>query len=496
LPGIEAESTSAPATQATTEPTTAPSAQTVAAATPKETTPQPAKKPTSEIRVDQLLISGIDFIAEDQTMTPPLIVPLNALDVEVRDFSTLAPYEDKPIRFNALVNAGKVPLPRKVEGPNGASGQAQESRELFAQASANGQLSLYPTPHGWIKTSVSSLELAALKGAAKEAGVTLTGGVYDSTADARLPGDGMIHTSSRFVFTDLSLSEPPQGPIFRLLHLPAPLDVVIGALQDQEGSITVPIDVPVPVQVGKLSVGDLVGPAIGAFGSIVATAIASAPLKAVGGVGDLLGLGGNKKQAPEPPIILPFEPGFTGLSPADQAQIAALVLRMKKDDSLNLVIHHDLGGGDLTIADKRSNPSIQDAQNMAEQLRQQQLDALQQRSALAGVARAELAWGSSSEADLTIQKLRALDQQVAQNDDALDRLYGILRPGADRQAARRTRGACLEYARERLDAVKQALIAAGLKDMDRVHMANPQFAQAQGDDGGKVVVTLVPKKKE
>ena len=85
---------------------------------------------------------------------------------------------------------------------------------------------------------------------------------------------------------------------------------------------------------------------------------------------------------------------------------------------------------------------------------------------------------------------------MAQNDDALDRLYGLLRPGADRQAARRTRGACLEYGKERLDAVKQALTAAGLTDMDRVHMANPKFEQVPGDEGGKVVVTLVPKKKD
>jgi hypothetical protein len=169
---------------------------------------------------------------------------------------------------------------------------------------------------------------------------------------------------------------------------------------------------------------------------------------------------------------------------------------MKKDDSLNLVIHHELGGGDLKVAQERANPSLQDAQNLAEQLRQQQLNALQQRSALAGTARAQLAWGSAQAADATIEQLRALDQQVARNDDAMDGLYGMLRPGAEHQAARRTRGAGLEYGRERLDAVKQALVTAGLTDMDRVHMANPQFAQVPGDEGGKVVVTLVPKKKD
>jgi hypothetical protein len=520
LPQTQAESTSVASTQATSQPTTQtvrntdvqpPTTQVIAFAKNTAATQPLPKKPAGEIRVDQLLISGVDFVAEDQTMTPPLIVPLNALDVEVRDFSNFAPYEDKPIRFNALVNAGKVPLPKKLEGSGigGALGDAAkmmagghvqtkpqvENRELFAQASANGQIGLFPTAHGWIKTSVSGLELAGLSGVAREEGVTLTGGVFDSTADARLPGDGTIRTNSHFTFTDLALSEPPNGPIFRFLHLPAPLDVVVGALQDQEGSITVPIAVPVPMQVGKLSVSDLVGPAVGAFGSIVATAIASAPLKAAGGFADLLGLGGNKKHAPEPPIVLAFEPGYTGLSPEDHEAIATIAQRMIKDKSLNLVVRHELGGGDLAVADERANPSKQDAQNLAERLRQQQMDALQQRSNLAGIARAELAWGSSDAADATIDRLRNLDRQVAQNDDAMDRLYALLRPGADRQSQRRTRGACLEYGHDRLAAVKHALEAAGLADMDRVHIASPQFEQATGDAGGTVVVTLVPKKK-
>jgi hypothetical protein len=482
--------------QATSQPTTE-----VATTAPSAPAPAPVlasvppTKPTSEIRVDQLLISGVDFVASDETLDPPLIVPINSLDVEVRDFTTLAPYEDKTMRFNALVSADKVPiLPRDATDSHSTT-QPMEHRELFAQASANGQLSLYPQPHGWIKTSLSGLELGALRGAAKAFGVTLTAGSFDSTADAKLPGDGQIHTSSRFVATDLSLSEPPQGPLFRLLKLPAPLDVVIGALQDQEGSITVPIDVPVPMDPKNLSVGTFVGPALGAFTSIIVTAVASAPLKAAGALGDVFGMGGNKELKPEPPVVLPFDPGNTDLSSADRAQIIALVKRLKDDDSLNLTIRHDLGGGDLSIANQRANPSAQDALYLAGQIRQQQLNLLQQRSNIAGTARAQLAWGSGQLASTTIEQLRTLDQQAAANDDAMDRLYGILKPGADRQASRRTRGACLEYGRERLDAVKQAFAAAGLTNLDRVHFANAKFAQATGDAGGQIVITLVPKTK-
>ena len=50
--------------------------------------------------------------------------------------------------------------------------------------------------------------------------------------DAVRPGgaspSGSIALNSKFVLTDLSLSEPPNGLIYRALKLPAPLDAAIG----------------------------------------------------------------------------------------------------------------------------------------------------------------------------------------------------------------------------------------------------------------------------
>ena len=470
------------ATQPTTETTTAPLSDPTTAPSMR---PQ---KPTAEIRVDQLVVNDLDFRVEDRTVSPPLIVPLNGLDVEVRDFTNLAPYEDRPLRFTALVNAGKVPLPQK-KNP-----QVMEQRELFAQASANGSIGLYPAPNGFIKTSVGGFELGSLMSEAAQYKVKLSDGVFDSTVDAKLPGDGSIQTRARFVFTDLILSEPANGPISQFLHLGAPLDVVVGALQDPDGSITIPLDFP--VKSGQLSPMALAGPAVGAFASIAATAIASAPLKAASAVTDLLGFGGKKVEAPEPPIALHFDSGDTTLNGEDLAAIAQLKARLTKDPALTVVIKHLLGGGDVKQAETRSNPSPEDARYLAEQMRQQQLASAELRSNLAGIARSDVERGAESSADDTLARLKQVDARMARTDDAMDRLYELLRPGADRLASRRTRSTCLEYGKNRLAAIQSALLDHAPADIaDRIHLLTPQYSQPADDAGGTVLVQLIPKKK-
>src|SRR5262249_11739458 len=111
-----------PSTQPATQPTVAakPSTQPVVAkAEPAKPTTAPvvvASKPSGEVRIDKLLISGLDAQFEDRASDPPMMIPLNGLDVEVRDFSTLAPYEDRPIKFSAVLNAGKVKLRKPEQG--------------------------------------------------------------------------------------------------------------------------------------------------------------------------------------------------------------------------------------------------------------------------------------------------------------------------------------------------------------------------------------------
>ena len=83
----------------------------------------------------------------------------------------------------------------------------------------------------------------------------------------------------------------------------------------------------------------------------------------------------------------------------------------------------------------------------------------------------------------------------------MDRVYDLLRPGADRQADRRTRAAALDIGRQRLDVVRTALMqasaAAGVRDADQrvrvVRASLPAADEAKAE--GKVTFTMLQKKK-
>jgi hypothetical protein len=455
-------------------------------------TPPPSTKPQGEIRIDKLLVSGLDLRLEDRTMKPTFLFPLNGLDLDVRDISTLMPYEDKTCRFSMIVNGGKVPL-RKRDQPAGKN--EMEDRDLLSQVELTGRVSLYPQPKGWIKSTVSGFDLAALEGPANTLGETLKGGTYDSTVDAEMHGDGYATTHSRFSVTDVSLSEPPNGFLFSLLHLPAPLDVAIGLVQDQDGSITLPVDHRFALD--HVSGGDIAAVIGGAIGPIVTTAITSKAVEAVNVVGDIFGGGKEDNKDELNPVALNFSPGDTSFNSEDLSKIQELLGRLKKDDQLEITLHHNLGGGDVTRATVLANPSVDDSQNLAYQLRLKKVDLLTARAAAAAEARAQLASGFGADANSAVERLRDLDRAVAANEDALDHVYELLRPGAGRQASRRTRGASLQIGYDRLVEVRDALIAAGpLGTAGRIKITHPTFNPDQSGNGGNVTIMPNIKKKQ
>src|SRR5262249_40512112 len=120
-------------------------------------------------------------------------------------------------------------------------------------------------------------------------------------------------------------------------------------------------------------------------------------------------------------------------------------------------------------------------------------------------ARGELAVRTEKQAKATLDQLRELDRQIAQAEDALDGVYEMLKPGADRQADRRTRAAAIEIGQARLDAIKAALLAENLPNAaERVRATRAQFAPAEGidagnngssgNDGGRVLLIVTKKK--
>ncbi len=485
-----------PTTSPTTLPTNVPANEAVATAAPPTTM---ASASTGEIRIDRLLINGSDLRLEDHAVNPPLIVPLKSLDVEIRDFSTAALHEDRPMRFNAVLEADKVLLPKLTTGnvgkpANPPTSQETEQRELFSQITSSGSISLYPTLHGYAKTAINGVELSAFQGEAGALGVDLAGGIFDADINTRFRDEGSLDVRSKFVFTDLRLTEPAHGPIQTHLGLSAPMDVILPALRDPDGGITVPLNIP--LEKGKVSTGDLIGAASGALAQIMVTAVASAPVKAVGGVTDMLHLGGQAK-ATEPKIVkITFSPGDATLSQDGQRQIDDLIKLMHKDKNAQATIRGELSADDLTVANERANPTPEDSRALADELRVERSQLVEQRAAIAAKATAELT-ASSENSKQSLDQLSDLNRQINATDDAMDQLYDMLRPGAANQATRRARAASLKIDELRLKVVDDALVAANLPDAsDRIQKTAATDKLSDTGDTGAVTITVVQRKRQ
>ncbi len=484
-----------------TGPTTMPGSGTVVAK-------GPAMRPAGEIKLDALIVSGLNFRIEDRTVDPPLVMPITAMDLEARDLSNYLLYDaDKSTRFSLLINAGKITLPKPVKklGIAGALGDLAggdkakpeaaetEDRELFSQVTASGKLSLYPTPKGWIKTSLSGLELAALAGEAKQAGFGLSAGIFDADVDARFLTDGALDVRPTFVFTDLGIADPPKGPVERHLHLPAPLDAVIAILQDASGQISVPLRFT--MKPGQTSSEGIAGSAVGAFVEIVAKALLSSPLKAVGGVASLIGIDlGGQKRLPPPPLSISFEPAATTFRYSNGGLPPGLLQRLREDKTVQITLRHDLGAGDLTRAEERANPNGDDAQALAYQLRQTKMELLKERAQVAGQARGEIVSGSDAAA--TLDRLRGIERELSTTEDGLDDLNNLARPGAGRQAKRRTRAACIAIGEQRLIEIYEQLLNSGISNItERINVTHAKFNPDDSLDGGAVTITMSLKGK-
>jgi hypothetical protein len=513
--GIHAAGFVIPLKKATTQPAGEEKNREVAAAPPtKEAGPTtaptaPPQRPKSEIRLDHLTVTGIDFVVRDVTTNPNTLVPLDGLDVDVRDVSSQMPWTGKPVRFNVLVTSGKVPMPPRKSDTSGgllklASDQpttapASEMRDLFSQVAANGAVAIKPLGNsfvldGWAKTTVNGFELLGVRGLAEQEKVTIGDGIFDEVTDIKFQPTGDIETQNSIVFTNLSLSEPPGGPIQSALKIQAPIDLAIKGVKSVDD--TIKLNIPVPIKNGNLSYESVVLPALGQVGKILGMAPVNVTLNVVKGAGEMLGLGGDKKKIVEETVALRFAPGYAGLDEGALGALSALANRMKKEGELELQVRHELTEGDISRATVRANPTPEESRAIAQQLRAEKAQLLERRAILAGTARGQLGSRPEASAEATLQSLQAIDRQIAQTENAMDQLYDMLRPNADRQADRRTRAAALDIGRQRLAAVKNALIAAGVQGADtRIHQTNPVFNPTDSPQGGLVVITLVPKKK-
>ncbi len=96
------------------------------------------------------------------------------------------------------------------------------------------------------------------------------------------------------------------------LKIQAPIDVAIKAVKSVDD--TIKMTIPVPIKHGDVSYGAVVGPALGQVAKILGMAPINATVNAVKGVGEAMGLGGDKKKIVEETVALRFAPGYAGLN--------------------------------------------------------------------------------------------------------------------------------------------------------------------------------------
>ena len=327
------------------------------------------------VRVDQILVNGIDFTFVDRTTDPTMYIPLTGLDVELRDFATRSAKTTKPIRFNAILTAGEVSLNKKngkqvadsndlaevksaEPRPLPKDSDAMEKRLLFQELTATGRLALYPRLDGWMKAGLSGLELVNFKGTAGQVGVTLNDGILDASVDMRFRGEGAVSTRTQFVFTDLSLTEPPDGFLLQLLSLPTSLDTVLFILQDSDGAIRLPL--AFKIDEDGLSRGQMTSAAIGATAALIANAVASSPFRVAGTVGDILGTDEEEEKTELNTYVLQYAPGVTVVSREQLQEFERLLAPLRKEKNVTATIRHQLGGGDIEHADSLVNLSPKD----------------------------------------------------------------------------------------------------------------------------------------
>lgn len=445
----------------------------------------------SEMRIDRLTVSDADFSFEDRIGKPATILPINALDVEVKGLDSEALTQPRPIRFSAIVGAGQVALP-PLQAKNG---QTTEMRPVFAEASAIGDLVLVPKPSGYLKLSLSGLELGSIRGLAEEQNIKLTSGTFDFRADVRMAGTDSFRARMYPTFNNLRVTEPPKGPIEKILKLPVPLDVALAAVEDTDGSITFPLTVP--YQAGKLDIGTIAGSAVGSVSEVFAQSIAAAPLKAAKMIGNIAGLDtSSSRLKPIPPVFIHFAPGESELTAEQRATLDQLLNRLGRDSTLEVTIQQTLAPDDIDRARQRSNPGRGDSLEIAQWLRQRKFDLQSRQALLSSQLRAAIAAQNRAQSDDLLEALRATCIELKETEEGLDQVLALVGPGADRQSDRRTKAAALVLANLRLRSVQEYILSSNVKSIShRLRKSNATYNPNDKLSAGEVTLVLIHRAK-
>ncbi len=480
--------------------------------TPQEAAPQAIHGDTlaaleegpAQFRLDQFLISGADLSFVDHSVKPAMHLPVTDLELELKRFSTRTLTNPEPFRFRVALYGGDVQLPKRqvsgslLGGIIGSVGslldseddKPMEARPVFDEILLRGNMSLGPQPNGWTQLRVRALELPTFAGPALESGIDIGDGLLNETAMLHFDGEGGVRISSQTNISYLSLSEPADGPISSYLKLPAPIDTVLFVLRDEKGDQNIPLNIA--IDEGGVSAGAILAAVGQTLGLIIGDAIASSPMKIIGGVLDLAGLDEEPLELNGDEIVrLAFQPGDVQAPRSMRADLAPLLVLLRSDPSLYLVVTHELSERDLACCDVLANPPAKECLGLAERLRGKRVQLLARRAEQAAAVRGAYAMGDLPAADQNRAHLRQLDLELGATESALDRVYELTRPGAERGRARRARDAALELAGRRMEAVTRELLKAAISGIGtRVDARRPRFGVLPELEQGTIQISV------
>lgn len=478
---------------------------------------KPADPDAGVIEVQSLTIAGLQTSYSDETTVPRTYLPIRDMELEVRGLSTLALTQPRPIRVEGFLEAGMVELPERtpagslLSGVLGAAGSLvagggdyeSEERHLWDQLELSSRMTLAPSPKGWFRTNLLGLELPAFRGLASGAGVEIGDGLMDTQVTVRFYGEEGLGLQTKTQFDYLSLSEPADGPISRYLALPAPLDTVLFLLRNDSGQQTIPLSVRMSED--GISAGEIAGAAANVLAQLIGDAVAASPLRIGGTLTDLVGLSGSPTPTSTETSYVEYVAGSVTPDGGLQNALEPVLQRLRSDPNIQLVLQHELGPGDLAMADRLANPDSTALDELLERLRSRKAELLRRRITQAANVQALYQVGEIQAADDAASELRRMDRELLETDTGLAEILNRMRPGSERRADRRARNAGRAIAQERLDRLEAALLRSGIRRIyDRIDVRRPRPTDlrlaAEGEPalpaelGGRVSLTPRPRK--
>lgn len=475
-----------------------------ASGTPAAPNRSPAPPPPADaalVRLDLLRVLGLEVDWRDATTTPATHLPIADLDLEVRGASSRMFTDAVPLELRIDGNGGAVELDRRVASSSVLAGvlgstakvvalqrnqHQRESRPLFEQLTIQANLVLAPVVDGTFRVRLDSFELPALRGLVAPSGVQIADGVLDARIDGELRGTAGGVVRSLPVFSHLSITEPPGGPISTYLRLPAPLDTVLFLLRNEDGQQRLPIRIALDDH--RLDPTTIRDAAVETIALLLSDAVGSTPWRILRTATDLFGITG--------PLDLDglatgttFAAGAVTPGPLELRRIAA-VLREHPDR--RVVLRHAASAADLPVAAARANPSEPVLRQAIDRLRTERRELLAARTPLALDVAARLAGGRGTETWPLQDRLAALDQRLGELEQTLDAALTQLTADSPRAAARRTGEALRDLGAERLAAVQRLLLAElGPGAADRIELRSPRpTPEADRDGPGKVTLVV------